>query len=200
MSLNRNKKILAAPLLLGSCMLLVFASVAFAAPMTGKLKTRDNKPITVNGNKVNPGIAIFSGSQIESPDGVGATIELGALGRLDMAPLTSVTLSFSAGNVHVALKSGYVVLTTKKGVKGSVITLDGKVIETDSSKLSSVIARTEGSIGPEASAQVGAAAGGVGIGTAIGMGAAGAAVISGAAATSNTNRGSSVSPSTPNRR
>ena len=200
MSLQRKKISKVASLLLASCILSICAGVGFAAPMTGKLRTRGSKPVIVNGNKAVSGSTIFSGAQIQSPEGVGVTVELGSLGRLDMAPNANVTLTFSAGNVAAELKSGYVVLTTNKGIKGSVRTSEGQLVETDPSKLSSVIARTTGSVGPEAAAPVGAAAGGIGAGTAAGIGAAGAAVVGGAAAARGDGRGNDVSPSSPNRR
>jgi hypothetical protein len=186
-----------AAMLLASGLLTVYVGIASAAPLMGKLKTGGSKPIIVNGYKVASGTAIFSGSQIQSPAGVGATVELGALGRLDIAPRTEVTLTFSEGNVAAELKSGYVVLTTRKGVKGSVRTPDGKLAQTDITKLSSVIARTAGSAGPEASVPIGAAAGGIGAGTAAGVGAAGAAVVGGAAAARGNGRGRDLSPTTP---
>lgn len=163
---------------------------------TGKLKTRNNKQVTLNGNKAASGTTILSGAQIQTPEKVGATVEINGLGRLDMAPQVDVKIEFVAGQIIVELKSGYVVLTTAKGVKGFVKMPDGKTIELDGTKQSSVIARTEGSIGPEASAPVGAA-GGIGAGgAAAGAAAAGGTVVGGAAA-SKSKRGKDVSPSTP---
>jgi hypothetical protein len=63
-----------------------------------------------------------------------------------------------------------------------------------------VIARTAGSVGPEAAAPIGAAGGSIGAGAAAGVGAAGAAVIGGAAAARGNGRGNDVSPLSPNRR
>ncbi|MGB9177725.1 MAG: hypothetical protein WCB68_00650 [Pyrinomonadaceae bacterium] len=183
-------------------LLLAFAlsqiGASASAPLTGRLRTRANKPVTVNGNKVVSGATILSGAQVESPEGVGATIEIALLGRIDIAPKTELTITFAAGSIDVQLKAGYVVLTTKKGTDGTVTTPDGKVARTDSSKLSSVIARTPGSEGPEAAARVGATSGGMGGGgTAAVVAGAGAAVVGGVAASKKSGRGSSVSPTTP---
>jgi len=178
-------------------LLVTHVATATAATPTGKLRTRNNKPLLVNGNSVKPGTTIFSGANIQSPAKVGATIDLGSLGRLDMAPLTDVTLVFDAVHIDVQLKSGYVVLTAGKGITGRVVTSEGKVLETDVTKLSSVIARTAGSAGPEVAAPIGAAAGGLSAGAVGGIGAAGAAVIGGAAAAQGSTRGSDLSTDKP---
>ena len=165
-----------------------------AVPPMGKLKTRDNKPVVVNGHKTVSGTTMLSGSEIRCPDRVGATIDLGSLGRLDIAPKTDLTLTFDSASVSVQLRSGYVVLTTNKGVCGTVNTTDGQVFATDCSKTSSVIARTSGTKGPEAAASAGA---GGGINGAAGIaGAAAAAVVGGAAAKSG-GRGSDLSSDNP---
>jgi hypothetical protein len=168
-----------------------------AAPMSGKLRTRDNRPVLVNGNSVRPGTTIFSGARIQSPAKIGATIDLSYLGRVDMAPHTDLIIIFDATKIEVQLKSGYVVLTTSKGIAGKVTTSEGKVFETDMTKQSSVVARTVGSEGPEVAAPIGAAAGGLGAGAAGGVGAAGAAVVGGAAATKDGNRGRDLSTDKP---
>ena len=163
--------------------------------LLGKLKTRDNKPVMVNGNKATSGTTLVSGSQIQCPDKVGATVDLGALGRMDMAPKTAVTLSFNASSIFVQLRSGYVVLTTSKGVSGKVTTPEGKVFQTDSSKVSSVVAKSKDSVGPETAA--GAHTGGISTGAAVGVAGAGAAVVGGAAAAKGHGRGSELSGDNP---
>jgi hypothetical protein len=169
-----------------------------AAPtIMGTLKTRDNKPVLVNGNKVNSGTTILSGARIQSPAKTGATVDVPSLGRLDFAPNTDFVVTFDASKITVRLKAGYVVLTTRKGISGMVTTPDGKAFETDSSKLSSVIARTAGSQGPEAAVPIGAA-GGMSTGAAAAtIGGAGAAVVGGAAAAGSSGRGSNLSTDKP---
>ena len=169
--------------------------VVAAAPLMGKLKTRDNKPILINGHKAVSGTTLLSGSEIQCPDKVGATIDLGSLGRLDIAPNTDLTLTFNASSVTVQLRSGYVVLTTNKGICGLVNTTDGEVFKTDCSKTSSVIAKTRGVIGPETAASVGAQGGGIN-GAVVGIAGAGAAVV-GAAAAKSGGRGGDLSTDNP---
>ncbi len=175
---------------------MVLQTVVLAAPASiAKLKTRNNKPVKVNGQKAYTGTSLVSGSTIQSPEKVGATIDLGPLGRLDISPNTEVTVTFSEGVVSVQLRSGYVVLTTAKGVSGTVNTNDGDVFKTDSSKQSSVIAKTKGVNGPQAAAAVGAK-GGINAGAAIGVAGVGSTVVGGAAAVKG-NRGSELSTDNP---
>lgn len=187
---------------LGKSLALIFAIGALhlnliAGPaLMGKLKTRNNKPVSVNGNKASSGTTIFSGTQIQCPQKIGATVDLGSLGRLDMAPNTDLTLIFDGAKVDVQLKKGYVILTTKKGIRGTVTTSDGKVFTTDASRLSSIAAKTPGVIGPEASA-IGAAAGGIGASGTAGIAGVGAAVVGGVNDPKASGRGSNLSTDNP---
>lgn len=172
-------------------------SVMGVPGLTGKLRTRNNKPVLVNSHKAGSGTTILSGAQIQCPAKIGATVDLGRLGRLDMAPKTDLRISFSATEVNIQLTSGYVVLSTRKGISGTVTTSEGTVFRTDSSMASSVVARTKGSEGPETAAQIGAAAGGIGMtGTATVVGV-GAAVVGGSAVSKGSGRGSSLSSDNP---
>ena len=121
----------------------VQAQVMAWSELTGKLKTLNNKSVSVNNRKVKSGAIILTGSDIVCPEKIGATVDLGDLGRLDMAPKTDLRLGFDAYGVTIHLRTGYVVLTTKKGITGTVTTSEGKVLRTDSSKVSSIVARTK---------------------------------------------------------
>jgi hypothetical protein len=181
----------------------VFVTCAFqvhvmAGPdLMGKLRTGKNKPVLVNSNKARSGTTIISGARIQCPDKIGATVELGSLGRLDIAANSDLTLVFAAGEVTVQLRSGYVVLTTNKGIIGTVNTSEGTVFRTDPAKVSSVIAKMKGAQGPETGAAIGAAPGGPGVGAAVGVGTAAAGVVGGAAAATSGGRGSDLSSDNP---
>jgi hypothetical protein len=188
---------------LGKTIALAFVMCAvqvqvMASPrLTGKLRTSNNKRVLVNSNKAGSGTTIISGARIQCPEKVGATIELGSLGRLDIAANSDLTLVFVTDEVTVQLRSGYVVLTTNKGITGMVTTSEGVVFETDPSKVSSVIAKMKGTPGPETGAPIGAAGGGSGSGVTAGIGAAAAAVVGGVAAGQSSGRGSDLSSDNP---
>jgi hypothetical protein len=86
----------------------------------GRLTTRGNNPVTVNGNHAKSGETIFSGQSIQTPEGVGATVNLPGIGRVDIAPNTNLTLSFENGKANVVLVSGCVIMTADRGNAGSV--------------------------------------------------------------------------------
>lgn len=99
---------------------LVAKATAAQGASQGRLTTRGNNPVTVNGNSARSGETIFTGQSIQTPEGVGATVNLPGIGRVDIAPNTNLTLTFEAGKVNVVLISGCVVLTANRGNVGSV--------------------------------------------------------------------------------
>ncbi|HEV7858415.1 MAG TPA: hypothetical protein VGO91_07280 [Pyrinomonadaceae bacterium] len=113
------------------------------ALVSGKLATRSGGLIKLNGNDVGPGTTILSGAQIQTPAEIGATVQLGKLGKVDLAPETSLTLSFSQSNVDVKLDSGYVVLTTMKGIDGTLTTPNGVVSKSDPAKASTLVGQDD---------------------------------------------------------
>ncbi|HEY0405336.1 MAG TPA: hypothetical protein VGC89_06395 [Pyrinomonadaceae bacterium] len=109
---------------------------------TGKLTTRGNNPISLNGISTNSGTTILPGAQLLTPANVGASVQIGRIGLLRMSPETSLTLNFSDKSVDVILNSGYATLTTAAGVKGTIATPDGKTASNDASKLSTIEGQT----------------------------------------------------------
>ncbi|MBV8859870.1 MAG: hypothetical protein JOZ02_23265 [Acidobacteria bacterium] len=99
---------------------LVAKATAAQGGSQGRLTTRGNKAVTVNGTSAKSGDTVFSGQSIQTPEGVGATVNLPGIGRVDIAPNTNLTLSFESGKVNVVLVSGCVILTANRGNVGSV--------------------------------------------------------------------------------
>jgi hypothetical protein len=201
------------------------AGNAAAAPVpqaiTARLTTRGNQAIIVNGNNVSTGASILTGSTIETGDQVGATINLGPLGSLDLAPNTKVQLEYdNQGNVKVKLIQGCAILRTKKNANGQIDTDQGTAGKNDKATGGALdVCFPQGSSQPVvnqgAAANAGAGAGGGGAaaaaptaaGTAsgglFGLGtAADIAILGGAAAAAigipiALHRGGNSSPSTP---
>lgn len=98
------------------------ATAKGAAAVSGYLATRGNSPATVDGNAARTGETVFSGQQIQTPEGTGASVYLGGLGRVDMAPGSSLTLSFGDSRVVTRLAAGCAILSPGKGVEGVVET------------------------------------------------------------------------------
>jgi hypothetical protein len=139
MNLKRSKasKVIAG-LLLFALVQIAF-QVAFAAPTSpipnpapvpqqfiARLTTRNNQPITVNGNSAATGASIVTGATIETGADQSATVNLGPLGSLDIAPNTKLVLTYDQnGNVKAVLVFGCAVLTAKKKAAGEVGTEQG---------------------------------------------------------------------------
>ena len=85
--------------------------------ITAKLATKNNAPITVNGNSAGTGATILTGSTIETPDQVSAVIDLGDAGVVELQPGSKVQLDFDAnGNVRVKVLKGCAVAKRKTNV------------------------------------------------------------------------------------
>jgi hypothetical protein len=107
-------------------------SAAGAQQFTAILTTRANRPITINGASAISGATILTGAVIETPDQVGATINLGSLGIVDLAPNTKLTLDFDQnGNVKLTLVQGCAILRANKNTNAEVATSQGTAGTTD---------------------------------------------------------------------
>jgi hypothetical protein len=85
--------------------------------ITAKLATKNNVPITVNGNTAGTGATILTGATIETPDQVSAVIDLGDAGVIELKPGSKIQLDFDAnGNVRVKQLKGCVVVRRKANV------------------------------------------------------------------------------------
>src|ERR1043165_8204939 len=109
----------------------VLANGALVPQTLGRLTTRGNQPVTVNGNSVVSGATIPSGATISTSDGVGATINLGPLGSVELAPNTEVTIEYSDGRIKVTVIQGCLILRNKKGTYAEIDTAQGKVASND---------------------------------------------------------------------
>ena len=118
--------------------------VGFAEPATttnptaipqqfvARLTTRNNQPITVNGLSATTGASILTGATIETGADQSATVNLGPLGQLDIAPNTKLVLTYDdQGNVKALLIYGCAILTAKKKTTGEVATEQGSAGKTD---------------------------------------------------------------------
>lgn len=139
-----------------------------SSPM-GRLATRDNQPIMVNGLSVRSGATIMSGATIETGDGVGASIDVPGMGVIDIAPNSKVTVEFVNGELKVTIISGCAILRVKQGTHGQIITEKGVATSNDpNTKPAAVldVCFPSGAPGPivnqGAAANAGAGAGAVG--------------------------------------
>jgi hypothetical protein len=138
MNLRRRKCYRAIAALTVFCIAQISVQVGFAGPTSpaspvpvpqqfiARLTTRNNQPITVNGLSAATGASIVTGATIETGADTSATVNLGSLGQLDIAPNTKLMLSYDdKGNVKVTVLVGCAILIAKKKTNGEVGTEQG---------------------------------------------------------------------------
>ena len=185
MNLKRRKASIVVAALLLFSILQIGLQVGFAEPratkadtlivqqIVARLVTRNNQPITINGQSANTGASILSGATIETGADQSATVNIGPLGTVDISPNTKVVLTFEEGNIKAVVIYGCVIVTARKNTTGEIATEQSSLGKTDPAA-GGVL---------EMCLQQGAAAPVVGPGVAVGAGAgapAGAATAAGA--------------------
>src|SRR5262252_1120508 len=85
--------------------------------ITARLTTKNNQPITVNGNAVGTGATLVTGATIETPDQISGVIDLGDAGVVEIQPNSTIKLDFDEnGNVRVKVIRGCTVVRKKTNV------------------------------------------------------------------------------------
>lgn len=121
------------------------ASAPPVPQFAGKLVTRGNQPVVVNGYIVGTGTTILTGATVQTFNGTKATVRLGALGSFELSANSTATLTFGGDQVTGMLKRGCAMLTTNPSIAGTLSTPDGMLTKTDYSKLSTVSVCAPGS-------------------------------------------------------
>ena len=100
--------------------------------VVARLTTRNNQAVLVNGLSASTGASILTGATIETGADQSATVNLGSLGTLDIAPNTKLVLTYDdQGNVKAVLVYGCAILTAKKKTSGEIATEQGTAGKTD---------------------------------------------------------------------
>jgi hypothetical protein len=96
--------------------------------VTGNGMNGDAPSVTVNGEAARSGRSIFSSSVIATPSNAGAVVNLGKNGIIELAPNTTLTVSFDDKSVSGDLTAGKItVLGTSTGV--NVKTSTGQMVK-----------------------------------------------------------------------
>jgi ferric-dicitrate binding protein FerR (iron transport regulator) len=98
--------------------------------------------VTVNGLKAISGGTLFSDSSLITAEKSSATVNLGKLGRVELAPNSNLRLSFSDNSINASLENGSASVSTLAGVSVSLTTSDGQVV-VNGSKATSFTVITE---------------------------------------------------------
>ena len=114
----------------------VQSAFAFALPGTvsaGEITVSGSKEgaerpfVVVNGERAFSGRTFFSDGKVETTDGTTATVNLGKLGRIQLAPSSSLTLSFAEGRIAGTLSKGNVSVSNTEGVAVTIDTPNDSV-------------------------------------------------------------------------
>jgi hypothetical protein len=127
MSLRQRKGLKAIAILSAFCLAQICVHGALPATtagggvpqrqITARLSTKNNQPITVNGNQVGTGATLLTGATIETPDQVSGVIDLGDAGVVEIQPGSKIQLDFDEnGNVRVKVIRGCAVTKKKTNV------------------------------------------------------------------------------------
>ncbi|HEY3041279.1 MAG TPA: hypothetical protein VGJ66_21250 [Pyrinomonadaceae bacterium] len=155
------------------CIQLSFAAPASAPAVVpqqfiARLTTTGNQPITVNSASATTGASILTGATIETPAAVSATIDLGALGTVELQPNSAIQLDFDdSGNVRVKVIRGCVVIKKKGPGEAEAYTAEGASEKTNTNRKGMGFCYLNGGLNPigQTAPAVGGGGGGGGIGT-----------------------------------
>jgi hypothetical protein len=107
-------------------------AITIAPQIVGRLTTKNNQPVTVNGLSANTGASIVSGATIETGADQSATVDLGPLGSLNIAENTKVVLTFDEQkNVKALIMAGCVTLKASAGTNGEIANQQASLGRTD---------------------------------------------------------------------
>src|SRR5882672_1885326 len=178
MTKQRRKVSRAIAVFLAVALVQVFVQLSFAAPTSpsapvvvpqqfiARLTTTGNQPITVNNASAASGASLLTGATIETPAAVSATIDLGALGTIELQPNSSIQLDFDdSGNVRVKVLRGCVVIKKKGPGEAEAYTAEGASEKTNSNRKGMGFCYLNGGLNPIGQTAAAGGAAGEGIGT-----------------------------------
>ena len=101
-------------------------ATTLAPQIIGRLTTKNNQPVSVNGLSAATGASILTGATIETGNDQSATVDLGPIGALEIDQNTRVVLTYDEQrNVKAHVLTGCVTLRTRSGATGEVISDQG---------------------------------------------------------------------------
>lgn len=147
--------------LLQLCIQLSIAAPVVPQQFIARLSTSGNQPITVNGASAASGATILTGATIETPADTSATIDLGALGTIELQPNSSVQLDFDDnGNVRVKVMRGCVRVNKKGPGEAEMYTSEGSSEKTNNNRKALGFCYLNGGLNPISQTATTAATGG----------------------------------------
>jgi hypothetical protein len=96
--------------------------------VTGQGQSSEKPFVVVNGENAFTGRTFFSDGNISTTSTSSATLSLGKLGRVELAPSSSIQLSFSDGKIVGNLSNGTVSIASAQGVAVKINTPHDSVV------------------------------------------------------------------------
>lgn len=100
--------------------------VAGELSISGKTISGETPFVKVNGEAAQNGRSIFSSSTIATPENAGAIINLGKIGVIELAPNTTLALSFNEKGINGNLSAGQITVLNASDTV-NIKTLDGSI-------------------------------------------------------------------------
>jgi hypothetical protein len=95
--------------------------------VTGRADAGEKPFVVVNGERAFNGRTFFSKGTVSTTDVSSATINLGKLGRIAIAPSSTLRLTFSEGHIAGVLSKGQVSVANTEGVSVTIDTPDDSI-------------------------------------------------------------------------
>ena len=96
--------------------------------VSGKTINGETPFVKLNGEAAQTGRSVFSSSMIVTPANTGATINLGKVGKIELAPNTSLALSFNEKGINGDLSTGQITVLNAADTV-NIKTLDGTIVK-----------------------------------------------------------------------
>jgi ferric-dicitrate binding protein FerR (iron transport regulator) len=130
---------------LAVAVLSVYSMVVLAAPglkASGELSVSGQ--VTVNGQKMISGGTLFSDSAIVTADQSSAVLSISKLGRVELAPNSSLRVNFAEHSLTAMLETGSAHVSTLAGISVNLTTKDGTVLVDGSQATSFTVSAMRG--------------------------------------------------------
>jgi hypothetical protein len=115
--------------------------------VTGPRQDGEKPFVLVNGEQAFSGRSFFSDGSIATTETSSATFSLGKLGRIDLAPASALSLSFSDGRIAGTLSKGSITVSNMEGVAVTINTPNDSITNSGTSSSQFTVAVVDNKTG-----------------------------------------------------
>lgn len=125
MNSKLSRKALSACLIVALYVTYSMVALASTDKIAGELIVSGKTTVTVNGETAQTGRSVFSASTITTPENTTATINLGKVGKVELAPNSSMTVNFDQNSISGDLTAGSVTVIGSAETTSAITTVNG---------------------------------------------------------------------------